>query len=123
MASSAPAVPRNPAIWHVEEGDKPEFPGVVFTDAIISNTPVSVRIGTGEGNEYRFDAIEKAGEFYDCISLIRFISISPRFPEIICVVIGKSTVVNLHMTTTAEGCHILYRIFSTLIPWDDVMRF
>ena len=30
-----------------------------------TDTPGSVRIRTDEGNEYRFDAIEKAGEFYD----------------------------------------------------------
>ncbi|CAI50759.1 uncharacterized protein NP_5336A [Natronomonas pharaonis DSM 2160] len=28
--------------------------------------PGSVRIRTGDGNEWRFDAMEKAAEFYDC---------------------------------------------------------
>lgn len=28
--------------------------------------PQSVRIRTNEGNEWRYDAIEKASEFYDC---------------------------------------------------------
>jgi len=32
---------------------------------MVSDPPSSVRIRTGEGNEYRFDAIERAGEFYD----------------------------------------------------------
>lgn len=31
-----------------------------------SDTPGSVRIRTGEGNEYRFDAIERAADYYDC---------------------------------------------------------
>jgi RecA/RadA recombinase len=30
-----------------------------------NDVPKSVRIRTGEGNEYRFDAIEKAAELYD----------------------------------------------------------
>lgn len=29
-------------------------------------TPGSVRVRTGEGNEWRFDAIERAADFYDC---------------------------------------------------------
>jgi hypothetical protein len=28
--------------------------------------PQSVRIRTGEGNEYRYHAVEEAAEFYDC---------------------------------------------------------
>ncbi|MBO4248860.1 hypothetical protein IL252_13630 [Halomicrobium sp. IBSBa] len=30
------------------------------------DVPKSVRIRTGDGNEYRFDAIEQAADFYDC---------------------------------------------------------
>lgn len=30
------------------------------------NTPGSVRIQTGEGNEWRYDAIQRAAEYYDC---------------------------------------------------------
>lgn len=30
------------------------------------DTPGSVRIRTGEGNEWRFDQIERASEFFDC---------------------------------------------------------
>ncbi|SDJ65239.1 DUF7692 domain-containing protein [Natronorubrum texcoconense] len=31
-----------------------------------SETPGSVRIRTDDGNEWRFDAIQKAARFYDC---------------------------------------------------------
>ena len=31
-----------------------------------NETPGSVRIRTGQGNEWRYDAIEKAARFYDC---------------------------------------------------------
>ncbi|WP_436347683.1 DUF7692 domain-containing protein [Natronorubrum sp. FCH18a] len=31
-----------------------------------SETPGSVRIRTDDGNEWRFDAIQKASRFYDC---------------------------------------------------------
>ncbi|MFC6716261.1 hypothetical protein ACFQGT_07850 [Natrialbaceae archaeon GCM10025810] len=31
-----------------------------------NQTPGSVRIRTDEGNEWRYDAIEKAATFYDC---------------------------------------------------------
>lgn len=31
-----------------------------------NDIPGSVRIRTDEGNEWRFDSIEKAAEFYDC---------------------------------------------------------
>lgn len=30
------------------------------------DTPKSIRIRTGEGNEYRYDAIQQAAEFYEC---------------------------------------------------------
>ena len=31
-----------------------------------NETPGSVRIRTGQGNEWRYDAVEKAARFYDC---------------------------------------------------------
>ncbi|WP_425560488.1 DUF7692 domain-containing protein, partial [Luedemannella flava] len=31
-----------------------------------NETPGSVRIRTDDGNEWRFDAIQKAAAFYDC---------------------------------------------------------
>lgn len=31
-----------------------------------SDIPQSVRIRTGDGNEHRFDAIERAATYYDC---------------------------------------------------------
>ena len=38
----------------------------MFTAMSHSETPGSVRIRTDDGNEWRFDAIQKASRFYDC---------------------------------------------------------
>ena len=37
----------------------------VFTNMASNDVPQSVRIRTGEGNEYRFDAIQRAADLYD----------------------------------------------------------
>ena len=38
----------------------------MFTAMSQNETPGSVRIRTDDGNEWRYDAIEKAARFYDC---------------------------------------------------------
>ncbi|WP_328821371.1 DUF7692 domain-containing protein [Natronorubrum halalkaliphilum] len=38
----------------------------MFTSISHNETPGSVRIRTDDGNEWRFDAIQKAARFYDC---------------------------------------------------------
>lgn len=38
----------------------------MFTAMSHNETPGSVRIRTDDGNEWRFDAIQKAARFYDC---------------------------------------------------------
>ena len=46
-------------------GEKTRITGVVFT-SMAEEIPGSIRIRTGDGNEYRYHAVEEASEFYEC---------------------------------------------------------
>jgi hypothetical protein len=47
------------------------------------DTPSQVRIRTGDGNEYRYEAIEQAADFYDCNKTKAVVAACEDVPELV----------------------------------------
>ena len=79
------------------------------------DTPSQVRIRTGDGNEHRYEAIERAADFYECNKTKAVVAACEDVPDLVA---AAQTVLSREDLTTEQRQEIAKTLSTRAVSFD-----